>query len=60
MIANVGLFLVLPNAFTLLVIALSTVSINTQIRLEEEFMLNEFGEHYKQYQSKVNRWFTLK
>ena len=60
MIANVGLFLVLPNAFTLLIIALSTISINTQIRLEEEFLLKEFGEQYKQYQSKVNRWLTLK
>ena len=60
MIANVGLFFVLPNAFTLLITALSTISINTQIRLEEEFLLKEFGEQYKQYQSKVNRWLTLK
>lgn len=56
MIANAGLFLVLPNAFTLLIIALSTVSINTQIRLEEEFLLKKFGDQYMQYQSKVNRW----
>lgn len=60
MIANVGLFFVLPNAFTLLITALSTISINTQIRLEEEFLLKEYGEQYKQYQSKVNRWLTLK
>ena len=60
MIANIGLFLVLPNAFTLLIIALSTVSINTQIRLEEEFLLKEFGEEYKSYSVRVNRWFTLK
>jgi protein-S-isoprenylcysteine O-methyltransferase Ste14 len=39
LVANIGLFLVLPNAFTLLIIALSSVSINTQIRLEEEFLL---------------------
>ena len=60
MIANIGLFLVLPNAFTLLIITLSTVSINTQIRLEEEFLKKEFGNHYAQYQSKVNRWLTFK
>lgn len=60
MIANIGLFLVLPNAFTLLIIALSTVSINTQIRLEEEFLKKEFGLKYTHYQSKVNRWFTIK
>lgn len=60
MIANVGLFLVLPNAFTLLIIVLSTTSINTQIRLEEEFLKEEHGEQYISYKSKVNRWLTLK
>ena len=60
MIANIGLFLVLPNAFTLLIIALSTVSINTQIRLEEEFLKKEFGNNYTEYLSKVNRWLTIK
>lgn len=60
MIANVGLFLVLPNAFTLLIISLSTTSINTQIRLEEEFLTEEHREQYSTYKSKVNRWFTLK
>lgn len=59
MIANVGLFLVLPNAFTLLIVALSTTSINTQIRLEEAFLTEEHGEQYTSYRSKVNRWLTL-
>ena len=56
MIANIGLFLVLPNAFTMLIFALSTVSINTQIRLEEEFLLKEFGNKYKEYKASVRRW----
>ena len=56
MIANVGLFLVIPNAFTLLIISLSTLSINTQIRLEEEFLKGEFGEKYIKYCKKVRRW----
>lgn len=60
MFANVGLFLVLPNAFTLLIISLSTISINTQIRLEEEFLMEEHGEQYLNYRSKVSRWLTLK
>ncbi|NND76989.1 MAG: isoprenylcysteine carboxylmethyltransferase family protein [Flavobacteriales bacterium] len=60
MIANVGLFLVLPNAFTLVIVSLSTISINTQIRLEEEFLSKEFGAQYKAYQKKVNRWVTIK
>lgn len=56
MIANMGLFLVIPNAFTLLIVSLSTVSINTQIRLEETFLKKEFGELYEEYLKKVRRW----
>ena len=56
MIANVGLFLVLPNASTLLIISLSTLSINTQIRLEEDFLMSEFGTDYEDYCKKVRRW----
>lgn len=59
-IANVGLFMVLPNAFTLLIVSLSTISINTQIRLEEEFLLKEYGEQYFNYRERVNRWISLK
>ena len=60
MVANIGLFLVLPNAFTMLIVALSTISVNTQIRLEEEFLEKEFGKKYTEYKEKVNRWITFK
>jgi len=56
MIANIGLFLVIPNAFTLLIVSLSMISINTQIRLEEEFLRREFGAEYKEYLKKIRRW----
>ena len=56
MVANVGLFLVIPNAFTLLIISLSTLSVNTQIRLEEEFLKRELGNEYVEYKEKVRRW----
>ena len=56
MIANFGLFMVIPNAFSLLIVALSTISINTQIRLEEEFLKREFGDEYLEYTKKVRRW----
>lgn len=59
MIANAGLFMVLPNAFTLLIVCLSTISINTQIRLEEEFLLNEYVEKYINYKERVSRWISL-
>lgn len=56
MMTNIGLFLVIPNAFSLLIVALSTISINTQIRLEEEFLKQEFRNDYLEYTKKVRRW----
>ena len=56
MIANIGLLLVIPNAFTLLIVSLSTISINTQIRLEETFLINAHGKTYTDYCQKVRRW----
>jgi len=56
MIANIGVLLVMPNAFTLLIISLSTISVNTQIRLEEEFLKREFGTEYSAYMNSVRRW----
>ena len=56
MIANIGLLLIIPNAFTLLIVALSTVSINTQIRLEEAFLVKSHGRIYKDYCANVRRW----
>lgn len=56
-IGNLGLFFIIPNCFTLLVISLSTISINNQIRLEEEFLKREFGDEYEKYSKKVRRWF---
>lgn len=56
MIANMGIFLIIPNAFTLLIISLSTVSINTQVRLEEEFLSRKHGVKYQKYRKTVRRW----
>jgi len=56
MIANVGLLLLIPNAFTLLIVSLSTISINTQIRLEETFLKKVHGHKYESYLKKVRRW----
>ena len=56
MVANIGLFLVLPNAFTMLIVSLSTISVNTQIRLEEEFLKKAHKNSYLDYSKKVRRW----
>lgn len=51
----VGLFLVTPNAPTLLFMILGYVLIQIQIRLEEEFLTNEHGQNYIDYKHKVRR-----
>ncbi len=56
MVANIGLFLVLPNAFTMLIVSLSTISVNTQIRLEEEYLKKTHKNSYWDYSKKVRRW----
>lgn len=55
-IANLGLFLVAPNAFTLLVAVLSYSVIQTQVRLEEDFLKESHGAIYQDYFRKVRRW----
>lgn len=56
LIANLGLFLILPNAFTLLIAVISFTSIQTQARLEEVFLRATQGENYINYCKRVNRW----
>ncbi len=56
-IANLGLLFVLPNAFVLIIFILSYTVIQTQVRLEEAFLLSTFGINYQKYQSKAPRWF---
>lgn len=56
MITNLGLLFVLPNAMVLLILVLSYTVIQTQVRLEEDFLSNTFGNTYQQYKSQVRRW----
>ena len=51
-----GLFLVIPNALTLLSLALGVVLIQIQVRLEEEFLARTHGDEYAQYRIRVRRW----
>jgi len=51
-----GLFLVIPNAATLLVLGLGVVLIQIQVRLEEEFLPRAHGEAYAEYRRDVRRW----
>lgn len=51
-----GLFLILPNAFTLLGCILIYVVLQIQIRLEEAFLLQKQGDKYRSYMARVPRW----
>jgi protein-S-isoprenylcysteine O-methyltransferase Ste14 len=52
----VGLFLIIPNAVTLLTLVLGVVLIQVQIRLEEAFLGRVHGNDYEAYRRKVRRW----
>lgn len=51
-----GLFLVIPNALTFMVGITGFISVQIQVRLEEEFLLKTHGEDYNNYCSKTKRW----
>ena len=57
MLTNLGLFFVIPNAIIFMTTIVSTISMHTQVRLEEDFLSEEFGEQYVAYKQKVHRWF---
>jgi protein-S-isoprenylcysteine O-methyltransferase Ste14 len=56
MLTLLGLFLVTPNAVTLLVLGLGVVLIQIQVRLEEEFLSRAHGDDYADYRRDVRRW----
>jgi len=55
-IVFIGLFLIIPNAVTVVILVSGVIVIQVQVRLEEEFLLNQLGKEYKEYISKVKRW----
>jgi protein-S-isoprenylcysteine O-methyltransferase Ste14 len=51
-----GLFLIIPNALTLLVLILGLVLIGVQVRLEEEHVGKMYPQEYAEYCRRVRRW----
>ena len=57
LITLAGVFLILPNAITLLVFVSSTLLFQLQARLEEEYLSKTYSENYLNYCKKTGRWF---
>jgi protein-S-isoprenylcysteine O-methyltransferase Ste14 len=51
-----GFFLVMPNAFSLAIWLLGDVVIQMQVRLEEQFLRQQYGVQYENYCQKTGRW----
>lgn len=56
MVTLLGLFLVIPNVATLIVLLVGLILIGIQVRLEEEYLLTTHGDAYVQYRRNVRRW----
>ncbi|HEY8397827.1 MAG TPA: isoprenylcysteine carboxylmethyltransferase family protein, partial [Flavihumibacter sp.] len=54
-LTTLGIFLLIPNAITLLVAVMTYFVIQIQIRLEEEYLLKQHGELYARYKNSVGR-----
>lgn len=55
-IVFIGLFLIIPNVVTTVILVSGIIVIQVQVRLEEEFLFASLGDEYKEYMSKVKRW----
>ncbi|WP_291857049.1 isoprenylcysteine carboxylmethyltransferase family protein [Marinilabilia sp.] len=51
-----GLFLIIPNVATAIILVSGYLIIQIQVRLEEEFLSTQLGKEYHQYKKNVKRW----
>lgn len=57
MIASfIGLFLVTPDTFTLIIVVIGNVLVQIQVRLEEDFLYKEHGQDYLAYRRNTRRF----
>lgn len=55
-LALLGAFFIAPTGVTLLILVLSYVLMQIQIRLEEQYLIRLHGQRYLDFKKKVRRW----
>ena len=51
-----AMFLIIPCPYSLLVLLIGDVCFQLQVRKEEQYLQNIYGEEYRNYSSQVRRW----
>ena len=57
LISYLGTFLIIPNILSFSIFVVTLVTIQIQVRLEEEYLESVQKENYISYKSRVRRWF---
>lgn len=55
----IGIFLMTPNILSLIISIMNIITFNAKVSKEELFLLEIFGDDYKEYKSRVGRYFPL-
>lgn len=56
LVSYLGTFLIIPNILSFSILLVTFVTIQTQVRLEEEYLEEVQGQDYIDYKSRVRRW----
>jgi len=59
LVSYLGTFLIIPNALSFAILLVTFLTIQFQVRLEEEYLVSIHGKTYLSYQMKVRRWYKI-
>ena len=52
----IGIFFILPNTLSFALILVMLITVQVQVRLEEEYLEKIHGDKYKEYMTRIRRW----